>query len=126
MLAFKRVAPAEGLAHNSDLKRWGLPCISQSNSHPKAARYLLNFGTAGDEIGSQLPFCGFVRASNEIAGGEPESKGGEKQQGGERGYKRIGDFKSVAVERRPELGSLIFAVLCLGLAFPTAAFASDR
>jgi hypothetical protein len=73
----------------------------------------------------ELPFGGFVRASYQIASGQPERKGGEEKQGGESGNKSIGNLKRIPVERRPELGSFLFAVLCLGLAFTAAAFADD-
>ncbi len=81
--------------------------------------------TNDTHIGPQLPFGSFLSAKNETTGRQPKGDRGEEQQSGERGDKGIGNLKPVAVERRPELGSLIFAVLCLGLAFPAAAFASD-
>ncbi len=77
------------------------------------------------EIGPQLSLGSFIGADDQIASRQPESKRSERQQRGENSYQRIGDFESEPIKRRPELGSLFVAILCLGLAFPAAAFASD-
>jgi len=64
-------------------------------------------------------------ALHQTAGCQIKSDSRKEQQSGEPRHERVSDFESIAKKRRPELGSLLFAVLCLGLAFPAAAFASD-
>jgi hypothetical protein len=76
-------------------------------------------------VGPQLPLRGILSASYQGPSGPPESNRSEEQQSGEHGNECVRDLEPIAKNRTPELGSLIFAVLCLGLAFLAAAFASD-
>src|ERR1700687_4680621 len=76
-------------------------------------------------IGPQLLLGSFLGTENKATGSQPKGNRGEAQQRGERGNERGRELEPIAKKRRPELGSFIFAGLCVGLAFPAAAFASD-
>jgi hypothetical protein len=119
-----------GSEQYAQIPRGGLPVVFNDNFSDGVVGYgnsrnVSVFYDFDHDIGPQLMLRSFFSSPYEIASGNPESEGREEQQRGKRSNKRIGNFKSVPVERRPELGSLIFAVLCLGLAFPTTAFAID-
>jgi hypothetical protein len=84
----------------------------------------LDVGTNKTDVSPKLLLRSFLGTGNEAAGSQPKGNRGEEQQRGERSNESIRDFEPIAKKRRPELGSLLFAVLCLELTLP-AAFASD-
>lgn len=55
----------------------------------------------------------FPRVQPKPAGGNPQSGSDYSQNGGEKDQKRVSDLHAVAKERRPELGSLLVALLTL-------------
>ncbi len=79
----------------------------------------------GKNIGSQLLNGTVFRTSNQPTCGQPQGKSGEEKQKSNGHQKRVGDFESVAIERRPELGSLLSIIIGFGAAFPLAAIAAD-
>lgn len=77
------------------------------------------------QISTQLPLGILVRTSYEASSGDPQSDGGKEKEGSESRNKSVGYFEPIAKERRPELGSLLAALIGFALAFPLAAIGAD-
>ena len=76
-------------------------------------------------IGAQLPYGYLFRSSYESSSGPPQRESGKKKQNVDANQERIGDPKPVAIERRPELGSLFASLFGFALTFPIGAFGAD-
>jgi hypothetical protein len=82
--------------------------------------------TFNPNISSQLPLSSFVGSFYEPSSRPPESYGGAKKEERESRQERVGDFEPVSIERRPELGTLFAAMLCIALAFGACRRGMDR
>jgi hypothetical protein len=77
-------------------------------------------------VGTQLPFGGLVSAAYEPPRGPPKQDSSEEKQAREKHQQRVRDLKSIAVERRPELGSLLAALFSIGMGFIACGFGMGR
>lgn len=84
----------------------------------------LNPMRADGDVGAQLLRGGFLRITNQTLCCAPQQPSGNEQPKGENNQKRIGNLKSVAVER-PELGSLLVIFVMIPLAFFIAGKGDD-
>jgi len=89
--------------------RWRLAGIDYLDFNNKRVAAVVRDdpGAFDTKIGSQLALGGDLGALYEPPGRPPQGNSGEEQQTGESHQKRVGDLESVAVQRRPELGSLL-------------------
>jgi hypothetical protein len=78
----------------------------QMNDHLPSGINEADLPAIDENVSTQLVSGGLLRASYELSSGPPQSERREEKQKGKSNQKRIGDFEPVAVERRPELGSL--------------------
>lgn len=113
------------LLSEPNIQRWGLASVRILNVEIGQAVNVLSDSFRGIQVRPQLPFGRIFGASNEIASGKVQSISREEQGRRERGDDRVGDLEPVPKERRPELGSLLSAIFCLGLAFPVGAAGQD-
>ena len=67
------------------------------------------------DISSQLPISSFPRVIYQTTGRAKQSNSCQKEKEGKHNEKGISDLKSISVERRPELGSLLSSLGALGL-----------
>ena len=83
-------------------------------------------GAVYEYVGAQLSFSSFVRTSHQILSGNVQEYSGQEKQESEGDKERISNSKTIARERRPELGSLIAAMISLGVGFSFGVIACDR
>ena len=125
MLRGERIDFTECLSHYPDIEGGGLSSILQCSRQQEAFLDPLYFSSVRDDVRPQLPFGGSLSAFDETSSRPPQRYRGKKQKCSEGSNQGIGDFKPVATERRPELGTPLFSIAAFAVAFPVTAFAQD-
>ena len=125
MRSGERIRFTEAFALQPSIERGSLAGILHNGRQYESTIDLLDLPGLSYNVSPQLPFGGSLSALYETSGGPPQRDRGEKQKGGEGRNQRIGDFKPVATERRPELGSVLFGIGAFAVTFPITAFAQD-
>lgn len=110
---------------HDDFITWGLAEILVEYPKARSAIELGNPHLRSENIRSKLSFGGFLCASYKTPSRPPQSDCREEKKKGEGNQKCVGDFEPIAIERRPELGSLLASLLGFALAFPISAIGGD-
>src|SRR6266849_3912900 len=76
-----------------------------------------DFGFSNEDISAQLTLGTLFHPSDQSSIGPPEQNGSDKHQKCEHHQEGVSDLNSVPIERRPEFGSLLAAILTLVGAF---------